>query len=239
MPSEPSPIGVCSGVLTLMIMFVNLVKGSPVGEARVAVLRPVEPRACPGTHMSPQPVGPSSNMKPAGAMISNSRTTADRGSTSNLTSMTACGGLRTTVTVSRKSSTGLKPVASPSLVLVNPGKLSIVSKRHVLTPLVCGYTRIEIVYGVSARSATSVAGLFAFKVATMAPDVSSRRGTASICPVPMTTKPSVLSVYPCESPAPWELTTSLPWEYTGWEKDTRNSAVAHSPTRGWKSDFTG
>mmetsp|Transcript_81491 Transcript_81491/g.207050 ORF Transcript_81491/g.207050 Transcript_81491/m.207050 type:complete len:214 (-) Transcript_81491:175-816(-) len=211
-PSEPEPIGVCSGVCTRMRRPVSTVSGWPVGDASVAVRRPVEPKACPGMHMSPQPLGPESKRKPGGAMMSSSRITDEPWSTSRMISMVAFGGLRTTVTVSKNLSTGLKPLEFPSLVFVKPSFASVVSMRQVLTPEDCGYTRRLTVYGVSAINATSDAGLLGFNVAFRPPVASSITGMAAIWPVPMMTKPSVLIRYPGESPAPWHLMTRLPVE---------------------------
>jgi len=136
--------GVLCGVCTRTLMPWSRVSGMPVGEAMVAVRRPVEPRGCPGTQFWPQPVGRSSKAKPGGAMMRSSRTTAVPCCTLSVTSMIAPGGLRSFVTSSCIFSTGVKPGVSPSLVFVGYVRPSTVSKRHVFMPGLGLTTRITV-----------------------------------------------------------------------------------------------
>mmetsp|Transcript_52061 Transcript_52061/g.153570 ORF Transcript_52061/g.153570 Transcript_52061/m.153570 type:complete len:264 (+) Transcript_52061:992-1783(+) len=230
-PSEPIPSGVISGVCTRMRRPESFVRGSPVGEAMVAVRRPS--RDLPGMHMSPQPAARSSNVKPGGAMISSSRMTALPWSMLSVTSMIAIGGLRCVCTVSAMRSTGVKPWVAPSFVFVKP-MVSMVSKRHVLVPGL-GNTRIVMEYGVSFCSATSDAGRPGSTVTRRAPNWSSTVETW-IWPMPMITKGEVRRVY---APSPWHVIFSVCCAFTFCENERRKSAVASSLTRGWKRDFTG
>mmetsp|Transcript_37608 Transcript_37608/g.66111 ORF Transcript_37608/g.66111 Transcript_37608/m.66111 type:complete len:261 (-) Transcript_37608:1628-2410(-) len=150
--------------------------------------------------------------------------------------MIARGGLRIAWICRDICSTGRKPVVTPSLVFVGYCPPSLVLKSQVLVPCL-GITHMMMVYGVSACSATSVAGLPGFNVAMISVNLLAARSTdVSTRSLPMITNGEVFSSY---APSPWQEMTNFCAAATFCENINTNSAFASSPTRAWKRDFTG